>query len=244
MTDIQNLLKWASASSLVIAMLLMIGCAQATAEPTTEETQVSAEAPAPDEQTIEPERQETSSPTPEREVRRTPTVRPTGTVPVTTVTVVPGTRNPTTAATTQATSIAPTNSPSTGDASGSQGSLSAEEQAALSAGNASYSGQRCRIAEDFTCNCIPDTITASFSFSDANAGLMIFNATTGTATYQIARKGINTWISSSSGTTDQGTVTIDLEIIFNLTGFQQIVTVRYPPPGGQAPTCTANWTRQ
>jgi hypothetical protein len=246
MINTQKLLKWATLSSLVVALLMMIGCAPATAEPSLEPQEtLASQTSAPIEQT-----DDGPTSTPEREVR-TPSVTLTGTVQVTVVTFAPGTRNPTTAAsspgvptaTTQGTAIPlPTNSPSTGDSSGSQSNLSTEEQAAASAGTASYNGQRCRIAEDFTCNCIPDTITASFLFPDANAGQMIFNATTGSANYQLARKGVNTWITSSTGTTDQGTVTTNMEIIFNLTGFQQIVTVTFP--GGQAPTCTANWTRQ
>jgi hypothetical protein len=256
----RNIIKWSAAGSLIFVLALMIGCAQATPEPELEPQQtlpspqdaLSSQTPVLGEQTGEPGGPATSTVTPEREVRVTPTVTPTGTVQVTLVTAAPGTRSATTgpftpAVPTEGTKTAtpipqPTIPPATGDTSGNQDGLSAEEQAALNAGNATYSGQRCRIdTSNYTCNCIPDTITATFTFPNANAAQMIFTATTGTATYQLGRKGINTWISSSTGTTDEGTVTTDLEIIFNLTGFQQLLTVRFP--GGQAPTCTSNWTR-
>jgi hypothetical protein len=246
-----KLLNWAASCSLIAIAVVMIGCAQATAEPSLEPQQTLGspqDALASQTSVVGEEAQEDSpTSTTEQEVSHTPTFTPTSSAQAT----VTSTRNPTSAAsspaapaaTTRATSAAqPTSAPSSGDSSGNQSSLSAEEQSAASAGNANYSGQRCRIAEDFTCNCIPDTITVSFTFPDVNAGQMIFNASTGTATYQLGRKGINTWFSSSAGTTDQGTVTTEIQIIFNATGFQQTVTVRFP--GGQAPVCTANWARQ
>lgn len=127
-----------------------------------------------------------------------------------------------------------------GDYSGPQDSLSDYEQAAQAAGSAVYTGQRCRVdVTHYTCDCPPDTITASFTFSSPNDLVWTSTSSVGTSTINMARAGINTWTGTVSAVDN---IVIRIELIFTATGYQQTAETVFPD--GQTVACPMIWTRQ
>jgi hypothetical protein len=118
--------------------------------------------------------------------------------------------------------------------------LSEFENAAQAAGNAAYGGNRCRVAMDtLACDCVPDTMTARFTFPDPNTLHWELATSVGSQVYDLTRLGVNTWVGDSPAADD---ITIHIRLVFTATGFQHVVTVTFPT--GEAPTCTMDWTRQ
>ncbi|NDJ34874.1 MAG: hypothetical protein GYB64_09415 [Chloroflexi bacterium] len=123
------------------------------------------------------------------------------------------------------------------DTSGPQDSLTSEEQAA--AAEQPYTGTRCRIdVETYTCSCIQDSATASFTYSDSNNALFTISAAGNTSNFQLSRLGINAWQGTAAGAQN---TTLSILIVMRPNGFDHQVGVLFAT--GQDVTCVNEWFR-
>ncbi len=211
----------------VLILLALVGCVRPQAVPLPEAQSVSSEEIGTAEEGVQ---RVTDTPPPTIGQRATHPPSP-----PTEISVTPATGQPYPTAT-----PAFPSSTLPGDSGGPQPKLSEVEEAVQAIGSGSYAGQRCRVAVDtFTCDCVPDSMVARFTFPDPNHLHWELTTSTGSQTYDLTRQGVNTWVGVGPAVDD---IVIHIQLIFTATGFQHIVTVAFPT--GESPTCTMNWTRQ
>ncbi|NDJ36722.1 MAG: hypothetical protein GYB64_18880 [Chloroflexi bacterium] len=126
------------------------------------------------------------------------------------------------------------------DRSGDQDALTDAEQAADQAGVQTYSGMRCRVnTTTYECGCVPDAVTASFTFYGPNDLRIVLTSPAGdTSVFLLDRLGINAWEGTSTGA--EGTQ-LELIVVFRPRGFDQQTQVTFPV--GEQATCVNQWMR-